>query len=240
LPAGKIVINFIQMPDHEPKNPKRIIRNSLLLVVPGFIGAISVYLLWQAHPDPAHWQNLFKQVLAYLETHSWALLAALAILPGLGFPISPLLILCGIVLIPRYGTATACLLGISAQSLCTTWTYLLASGPLRDLLAKIIRRRRELPELTEENALRLGLILRITPGIPYALQNIVLGVLGMKLKLYLMVSLPISALWTVAIIVTGGAIFEGRAGLAISGILLIIVLVLLTRMLQRKTQTSHG
>lgn len=218
----------------------RLMRNGLLLLIPGMIGAFAVYLLWVANPDPNYWREIFDQALAYLEANPWALLAAVAILPGIGFPISPLLFLVGVVLGPKYGLPTTCALGILAQSLCTTWTYLLASGPLRNVLKRIISRQRELPQLNESNALRLGLILRITPGIPYALQNIVLGVLGMRLKPYLLVSIPITALWTIGFIVTGGAIFEGRAGLAITGLLLLIVLIILTKMLRKKTVTDDG
>lgn len=223
----------------EEKKP-RVLRNSLLLLIPGALGALTVYLFWQANPNPEYWKGIVEQGLDYLKAHPWALLAAVATLPGLGFPISPLLFLVGIVLVPRFGMPITCALGILAQSFCTIWTYLLSSGPLRDLLRRIVSRRRELPQLTDSNALRLGLILRITPGIPYALQNIVLGIVGMRLKPYLIVSLPISALWTVGFIVTGGAIFEGRIGLAIAGVLLLIVLIILTQMLQRKTLTHDG
>lgn len=228
------------MTEPPPTKKSRLVRNGLLLLIPGTVGALAVYLLWQSHPDPDYWRGRFDQILDFLKAHPWALLAAVATLPGIGFPISPLLFLFGVVLAPRYGMATTCALGIAAQSFCTTWTYLLASGPLRDMLRRIVSRRRELPELNESNALRLGLILRITPGIPYALQNIVLGIVGMRFKPYLIVSIPLTALWTVAFIVTGGAIFEGRAGLAITGVLLLIVLVLLTKMLRKKTTSYDG
>ena len=228
------------MPEPEQPKPKRLVRNGLLLLIPGMIGALAVFLFWQTNPDPAYWRELLEQGLAYLEANPWALLAALATLPGLGFPISPLLLLFGVVLAPRYGMPVACMMGILSQSVCTIWTYLLASGPLRDVLTRILSRKRKLPKLTEENALRLGLILRITPGVPYALQNVVLGILGMRLRPYLAVSLPISGLWTIGFIITGGAIFEGRAGLAISGVLLLVVMVLVTKMLRRKTGIQNG
>lgn len=228
------------MTEFPEKQSSRLWRNSLLLLIPGMIGALTVYLFWQANPDLEHWQGLFEQGLNYLKAHPWALLATVAILPGLGFPISPLLFLVGIVLVPRYGMPLTCALGILAQSACTTWTYLLSAGPLRGLLRRIVSRRRELPQLNDSNALRLGLILRITPGIPYALQNIVLGIVGMRLKPYLIVSIPITALWTIGFIITGGAIFEGRAGLAIAGVLLLIAMIILTKMLQQKTLPDDG
>ncbi len=220
--------------------PPKWRRNTGLLLIPAGIGALAVYLLWQTNPDIDYWRGLFQSSIGYLENNPWALLAALATLPGLGFPISPLLVLFGIALAPRYGMPATCLLGILAQSVCTIWSYLLAAGPLRGILSRYLRRRRELPQFTDRNIVRVGLILRITPGIPYALQNVALGILGMRLKPYLAVSIPITSLWSIGFIVTGGALFEGRAGLAITGILLLLVLILITRTLRRRTQPDVG
>ena len=210
----------------------------IFLAVSGAIGAVIVFLLWKADPNIENWKDRIEAAIAFLEAHPWALMLALATLPGVGFPLSPLLVFFGIALAPRFGMPLTCLLGICAQSMCTTWTYLLASGPLREGLRQIISKRRQLPEPSEENMVKMCLILRITPGIPYPLQNIVLGILGMRLLPYLAVSLPITSAWTIAFIVTGGAIFEGSAGLAITGILIIVVLVLVTKMIGRRS-SSH-
>lgn len=228
------------MTEANEEKKSRLLRNSLLLLIPGMISALAVFLMWQNNPDSEYWRALILQCRDFLAANPWALVAAVATLPGIGFPISPLLFLFGIVLAPRYGMPATCALGILAQSFCTTWTYLLASGPLRDVLRRVISRQRELPELNERNAFRLALVMRITPGIPYALQNIVLGIVGMQLKPYLLVSIPITAVWTIGFIVTGGAIFEGRAGLAIMGVLLLVVLVIITKMIREKTRTDHG
>lgn len=218
----------------------RSVRNSFLLLIPGILGALTVFLLWRAHPEISYWQELFHGVIGFLRENPWALILALATLPGMGFPISPLLFLFGVVLAPRYGMITACAIGIVAQSFCTTWTYLLSSGPLRGVLKKVVSRKHELPQLTDSNAIRLCLIMRITPGIPYAIQNVVLGVVGMKPKPYLLVSIPITAMWTVGFIVTSGALFKGHAGLAIAGVLLLVAMILLTKMLRQRTRTNDG
>ncbi|MFP4157092.1 MAG: hypothetical protein ACLFU4_05680 [Opitutales bacterium] len=228
------------MPITEHPVPKIWRRRLGLALIPAMFSACAVFLLWRSHPDPAYWQSLAQAALDQLAARPWALLLALATLPGLGFPVSPLLILAGITIAPRYGMATACLLGILAQSVCTTWTFLLASGPLRAVITRYVRKRRELPVLTEANKIRIGLILRITPGIPYALQNVALGILGMRIGPYLAVSIPITALWSTGFIVTGGALFEGRAGLAISGVLLLLVLIAATKMLTRKNIVDDG
>ena len=212
----------------------RLRRNLALLLIPAAISALAVLLLWQGRPEVEYWLGWILDGRAFLEANPWSLFAVLATLPGLGFPISPVLVLFGVVLAPRYGMPATLALAFAAQGLCTTWTYALAAGPLRGLLTGYVLRHRELPELTEGNTIRLGLFLRLTPGIPYALQNIVLGILGMRLRPYLLVSLPTTSLWTASFVITGGAIFKGQIGWAITGVVILIVLVLATRMWRLK------
>ena len=213
---------------------RRLRRNLALLLIPAAISALAVLLLWQSHPEVEYWLRWILDGRAFLEANPWSLIAVLATLPGLGFPISPVLVLFGVVLAPRYGMPATLALAFAAQGLCTTWTYALAAGPLRGLLTGYVLRHRELPELTEGNTIRLGLILRLTPGIPYALQNIVLGILGIRLRPYLLVSLPTTSLWTAGFVITGDGIFKGQIGWAITGVVILIVLVLATRMWSRK------
>lgn len=228
------------MPETSPDSNKRNLRNLILFLIPGIASAATVYTLWALHPDLEYWKQLLILGREYLEANPWALILSIVILPGIGVPISPLLILFGLVMVPNYGILVACLIGIAAQSCCTVWTYFLSAGPLRDFLRHYVLRNRALPEMTQRNALRLGFIIRITPGFPYALQNIVLGVLGIPFPTYLMVSLPIASLYTVAFIVTSGSIFEGNTGIALTGAMLLIVLILITRMLRSRNQTNAG
>jgi len=145
----------------------------LFLMVSGAVGAIAVLFLWKSDPSIANWKARLEGTLAFLDAQPWALILAVATLPSIGFPLSPLLLFFGIALAPKFGMPVTCLLGICAQSVCTTWTYLLASSPLREALRKIISQHRQLPETSEENMVKICVILRITPGIPYSLQNIV-------------------------------------------------------------------
>ena len=217
---------------------KRNVRNLILFLLPGIASAAVVYSLWHANPDLAYWKGLLYDLRDFLAKNPWALVLTVATLPGLGVPISPILILFGIVMQPKYGAVGACAIGIAAQSFCSIWTYFLASGILRNFLRRYVLRNRALPELNQRNALRLGFIIRIAPGFPYALQNIVLGVLGLPFKTYLLVSIPVNSLYTIGFIVTGGAIFEGQMGLALTGALLLVVVVLATRMIRSRTQTN--
>lgn len=224
----------VETADRHSAVKKRI---TFLLLSAAF-GALAVWLLWQFDPSVENWIDRFQRIVDYLENRPWALFIALAILPGFAFPSSILLVFFSITLSPKFGMPMTCLLAVCALSICTTWTYLLSIGPLRNTLKLLLSKRMQIPEPSDTNMLRLGFVFRLTPGIPYALQNVVLGILGMRLRPYLLVSLPINAMWTIAFVLTSGAIFEGRAGLAISGILLIIVLIITTKMLLRRTKAN--
>ena len=214
--------------------------NLVLLLIPFVFTVLVTYLLWRSHPERSYWLDLLSSVKSFIEVNPWALVLALATLPGLGFPISPLLVLFGIILPPLYGLPATLTLAYIAQGLCTTWSYALARGPLHSLLKKYILRARSLPEMTESNTIRLGLFLRMTPGIPYAMQNIILGIMGMRLRPYLLVSIPTTSLWTTGFIVTGGAIFEGQFGWAAGGIIFLIVLMLAIHIWRRKNTEYVG
>jgi uncharacterized membrane protein YdjX (TVP38/TMEM64 family) len=71
-------------------------------------------------------------------------------------------------------------------------------------------------------------------GIPYALQNILLGILGMRFCDYLLLSIPTRSLWTAGFVMTGSVIFKGQIGWAITGLVIFVEVVLATRMCSRK------
>ena len=225
----------------ESLGPKRRLQRKLvLLLVLGVVSAMVVMLLWQSHPEAIYWLELLDLGHSFLEENPWALFVVMATLPGLGFPSSATLMLFGVVMAPHYGMPAAVALAIAAQILCSIWTYGLAAGPLKRLLRRYLQRERALPEMSKYNAVRLGLILRLTPGIPYALQNIILGIIGMRFRDYLLVSIPTTSLWTACFVITGGAIFKGQLGWAITGLVILIVVILATRMWSRKNTIDVG
>lgn len=216
-------------------------RNLTLLGLSGTIGAVALFALfalWRANPDIAYWQGLLVAGRTYLEANPWALVLALMVLPGIGFPVSPLLVLFGVVLGPRFGMPLTCVIGVCAHSICSAWFYFLAAGPLRGFLKRSVLKNRPLPAISGGNALRLGFMIRMAPGLPYPIQNIALGVMGLRFGTYLLVSVPTTSIYTIGFIVTGGALFQGKAGLALTGIFLIVVVLLATRMWMKRAKTK--
>jgi uncharacterized membrane protein YdjX (TVP38/TMEM64 family) len=176
--------------------------------------------------------DLKDWALELTRSHPLWLFAAIAILPGLGFPSSILLLLAGATWGPN---AKACLAAVSAIALNMAWTHALAAGPTRSLI------RRFLPakwlrwlDCPSRNRRQLTLILRITPGIPLFAQNYLLGLLGIPILSNLLISLPIIGSFVCGFVLTGGAIFEGKIGLAITAACLLLAASLAFRLLRPK------
>jgi uncharacterized membrane protein YdjX (TVP38/TMEM64 family) len=88
--------------------------------------------------------------------------------------------------------------------------------------------------LPKNDHIRLILILRLTPGIPLFIHNYILGFFRTPFLLYLPLSLLLAGSIACGILLTGGAILQGKVGAAITGISLIVVGVLVIRILRAK------
>ena len=206
-----------------PKTPVLILM-ALLAMAAGFVAWKMGWVEWAlAMKEP---------VLNWCRSNPVALFAAIAILPGFGFPASPLLILAGAVWGSDLGS---CLIAIAATALNMTWTYAAAAGPARRLISRILGSRWDKwKDMDRRNLLKLTLLLRITPGVPLFIQNYTLGLLAVPFASYLLISVLINGLFVIGIVLTGGAIFEGQIGLLILGISLLIAASVALKMIRRR------
>jgi uncharacterized membrane protein YdjX (TVP38/TMEM64 family) len=179
----------------------------------------------------AYWK--WMQQMA--EQHASYLLLAIAILPGFGFPVSPLLVLSGALSAKTGSVLTAWFLTAVAMWVNAAWTYLFASGPGRAItqkfLNKFIKKGLHVPEA---QGYQLALILRVTPGVPLPFQNYFLGVSGVSAKVYWIVTLPVQGAWALGFVVFGDGLLQGNSKLIITGVGLLVVLMVIARMLTKK------
>jgi uncharacterized membrane protein YdjX (TVP38/TMEM64 family) len=175
----------------------------------------------------------FKQFVTHYGTqYPWAIFVALVILPGLGFPASALFLLAGIV----WGSnATSCLLVLAAVALNVIWTHTVAAGPARKLMIRWMGERLQ-PwfALPNKDLTKIAWMLRVTPGVPLFVQNYGLGALGVPLRLSLLTAIPGVSLYACGFVLTGGAIFDGRVGMAITGISLLLVAAIGVKILRSR------
>lgn len=214
-------------------------RTQIAVGVMALLGVIALVVAWQMGVTIETAKGWVSAGLKFLEHRPVLIFFAIVLLPALPFPVSALLILAGVVYGEAMGIPLACLVAYLGMLLNASWTYWVARKPGRAFIEGWLSRLSiELPELPKEDHVRLALIMRLTPGVPQFVQNYALGLAKVPFGPYMLVSAPAMAFWTVGFVVSAGAIFKGKFGIAVVGISVIVVAVLLTNMLRRRFGTA--
>ena len=179
-----------------------------------------------------------KEWLLIIQSNPWMLFFAIAILPGLGFPVSLLFTAAGAV----WGTnVTSCGIVIGALAVNLTWTYFVMQSPLGQWIrSKSPAKWLRFLETDRGGAMRVLLAMRIAPGMPLFIQNYLLGLLHIPFAIYLPVSLFFNSLWACAFMLSGGAVFSGKIGYAIAAVSLFVMLIILTKLIRRYLATRSN
>lgn len=160
---------------------------------------------------------------------------AMAILPSLWAPVSPFLLLAGAI----YDLPTA--LGGCAAALAVNMalSWLLAGRLFRPLFERLVHRfGYSVPKMKKQSMLTIAVLLRITPGMPFPLQNYLLGLARMPFGLYMGVSLPLTLVMAFSIILFGDAILKGNMTVVLLAIGLFLTLSLAIRYLRTRLKSK--
>lgn len=159
---------------------------------------------------------------------------AMAVLPSVGVPNSPFALAAGPVFGERLGLPLVSLLGLGAITLNLTLTYWLARRWLRPVCGRMLERfGYRLPAVETGDVTDLIVLIRVTPVLPFFVQNYLLGLADVPFVRYLMVSIAIQGSLNVAFILFGDALNQGRGGMVITTILLIAMLAVGTHLLRK-------
>ena len=192
---------------------------------------VAAAVAWKMGVDLATLKGRWEQVNAYLVKHPSALFWALVFLPGLPIPTSALLFTAGVVWRDR--PVMACLLCLLAMTLNLTWTYWLAAGPARRLVEKMLAASEiKIPDLPRGDHLKLILVMKLTPGFPFFVQNYLLGFLRAPFHLYLPISILCNGIIGTGVVLSGVGLAEGKLMPALTGISLIAVGAIFTQMIR--------
>jgi len=193
----------------------------------------AVLVVWQAGFDRAAIAAAWSQTEAFLQARPWALFIALAVLPGLPFPVSALLLAAGVAWNDR--PVWACGLSLCALAINMSWTYWVAAHPGRRLVERFISwSGMKIPDIRHGDQLRLILVLRLTPGIPLFFQNYALGFVRAPFRLYLPLSIVINGVFSCGIVLVGAGVSDGKSLPVISGVALLVVAVVVTKWLRAR------
>lgn len=217
----------------------RLIREYKFVVIAGLVlSAVAMGLIFWRLGWIHGLLSLKEPVLIWCRSHPTALFLAIAILPAFAFPVSPLLILAGAV----WGAnAEACALAVGAILINVLLCHVAAAGPGHQLIAGILGERyTRWSKTARASQWQLATVLRMTPGVPLCAQNYILGLLRIPLSASLALALPITGSYVCGFVLTGGAIFEGRFGIIILGLSILVVISVVLKVLSSRFRPQEA
>lgn len=229
--------------------PRRLAANRrirlALILASGFaaaciLGAYALGLdpLALAHRVKTLWIEGQSQLQGYATVHPALapvlLFAAVATLPTFLLPVSPLLALCGAALGPKQGTLIAGL-GMMTNAIVT---FVLARKGRLWVEPRILRAGYAIPRLTAGNAGLLIVPMRIIPGVPFVVQNYLLGLAGTPVKTFLFWIALIEIPCACPYVLVGAGAAQADTWLLASGAALMLAAAVLAHILMRRRKTD--
>ncbi len=189
------------------------------------VGAVGTYIAIKNGVTPAILNQRFDEFLFFIRDKPLVLYLAIVLLPAFPVPVSPLLVTVGLVYMPVWGPILSFLYGFSAVVLNMSWTWWVSAYPGRRLAARILEKFDVKLEDPEDPKPRLPLMifLRVTPGFPFFLQNILLGFLRVPFATYILVSAALTSVFNFGFIVLPRAMKDGQLGLVFLAVTVVLL-----------------
>ncbi len=170
------------------------------------------------------------EICDYLgDSEPWVFFTAFVILPLWGFPVFPFYFIAA----ELYGRVPGILLVGTSLMVHLVVVFWIASRLFRGLITNLISRSRyHLPQIPSSEYVKITFVLRITPGIPFFVQNYLLGLGGITFRVFFFVSWPIQFLWGIAFILLGESAFEGNLSIGLMSVCFIIALAIITKIVR--------
>jgi uncharacterized membrane protein YdjX (TVP38/TMEM64 family) len=137
---------------------------------------------------------------------------------------------------PIYGVVASLLWIVPTLALNFLLVHMIASSWLRPGLESLITGRRfQIPRLETRSDQTLFItLIRLTPGIPYFVQNWLLALSGVDRLRFISISVAIQMLYATGFVVLGRSAFEGEFGLAVFALALLIVVSIVARLVHKR------
>lgn len=144
-----------------------------------------------------------------------AFFSAMALLPALPVPTTAFTLTAGSAFGERLGVPLVVVLSVAAVTFNLILTYALARWTLRPWLERLMKRLDySLPKLEAGDLTDLTIVVRVTPGSPFFVQNYLLGLAEVPFGKYLLISFIVQAIYTPAFVLFGDALLHGKGKMA--------------------------
>jgi uncharacterized membrane protein YdjX (TVP38/TMEM64 family) len=202
------------------------------LVVAAIIGLVVViFLLRGVEPRVV----IDRGMAMIREAGPWVFFTAMTVLPAVGIPLSIFTISAGEAFGAQMGIGGVIAVSLAVIALNLALGYWVARYALRPVLCGLLARYGySVPRVTPQNALQVALLVRLTPGPPYALQTGILGVAELPFRLYMIVSWMAVLPWAIGAIILGKGLFNGNVGGILVGVGVLVVAIVAVQLVRRK------
>jgi len=164
----------------------------------------------------------------------WLFFLAMALLPAVGVPLLTFMLTAGPAFGAQMGMGAVVAAGLAAITVNFTLTYWLARRELRPWLIRLVNRLGyQVPEVEGGDMTDLIVVVRVTPGIPFPVQNYLLGLAGAPPAKYFGISCAASWLTSAAFIIFGDALLHGKGKRILIAASLIVVCAAAAQVLRR-------
>lgn len=224
----------MSLPTLPPKKKLPLAKLALAGVAMLVVAAIVVYFVG--------WRTVWEEGRAlFVAVGNWVsgagpavYFSAMALLPVVGVPMAPFALAAGPLFGDRLGMAGIMLLGVAALTFNLTVTYWLARRGVRPLLTRLLGRfGYAIPHVGPDEITDLIVLLRVTPGIPFAVQNYLLGLCDAPFVRYLVISCAIQWPINCGFMFFGDALGKGKGKVILTAVLLIVALSVGTRLVRK-------
>jgi len=206
---------------------KLLFRVGLALVV---LAALGLFLVKGVH----FFALVDRLISGVTSLGPWAFFTAMALLPAVGAPTLAFTLIAGTAFAPQMGMANVVWAGMAASVINLAITYWLARWVIRRWLGLLlVKLGYPLPQVDESDSTDLIVILRVTPGVPFCIQNYLLGLAEVPAGRYFLISCLAALPQTAACIVFGDALRHGKSRMILVAVCLIVALVAATHFLRR-------
>jgi uncharacterized membrane protein YdjX (TVP38/TMEM64 family) len=211
-----------------PKKKLPLLKIGAVLVV---LGIAAVFLLRGVDVRAL----IERAMTAIRDAGPAAFFIGMALLPAVGVPVMPFNLTAGSAFGEQLGMPLVVTFAILALTTNLILTYALARRALKPLLEKIMKRLGySLPNMEEGDLTDLTIVLRVTPGTPFFIQNYLLGLAGVPFGKYLIVSCIVTWIYTAAFVMFGDALLHGKGKMAIFAFGLLVAAVVITQWARKK------
>ena len=171
----------------------------------------------------------------------WVFFSAMTVMPALGIPMLAFTIPAGEAFAPQLGMPTVIAVALVVIALNLALSYWLARYALRPLLTRLLTRYGyTVPRVTRENALSILLVVRLTPGPPYAFQCFLLGIAETPFRLYMIISWLAMLPYALAAIILGQGLRNGNFKTIIAAVGVVVVASIGLQWLRKKYFAREG